>query len=266
MLVNQYGFYILHGGNMALSFFDRLYDGFRAEYFVMGELFGAGYEGFKLPADFGFDVLATNQKESSLGAPPVGRIIAPPYALQVKSRNITRTSFGDGPSGRPQAFLDFWITEKDFDLISAEQGGYLVCVISVAGADGEISGRNLLFWLHSSHLALLKERGYFVSQTPPFQHNQPYLRLKVCIRLLPTLDAKQLIDKLVEEGNVTAAGKQRLNQSLPDKLAVTWRGTEYLSLVRTARNDPNDEVVRQIPSELTSFSNLGMATNVSMPD
>lgn len=108
---------------MALSFFDRLYTGFRAEYFVMGELFGAGYEGFKLPADFGFDVLATNQKESSLGAAPIGRAIDPPYALQVKSRNILRTSFGDGPSGRPETFTEFWITERDFELISAEQGG-----------------------------------------------------------------------------------------------------------------------------------------------
>jgi hypothetical protein len=51
-----------------MDFFDRLYLGFEAEYYVMGQLFSAGYEGFKMPADFGFDILVTNQKEQSLNA------------------------------------------------------------------------------------------------------------------------------------------------------------------------------------------------------
>ncbi len=51
-----------------MNFFDRLYLGFEAEYYIMGQLYSAGFEAFKLPADFGFDLMVTNQKESSLGS------------------------------------------------------------------------------------------------------------------------------------------------------------------------------------------------------
>ena len=35
------------------EFFDRLYKGFEAEYLVMGRIYAAGLEAFKLPGDFG---------------------------------------------------------------------------------------------------------------------------------------------------------------------------------------------------------------------
>jgi hypothetical protein len=44
-----------------LQFFDRLYQGFEAEYMVAATMFGAGFEAFKLPGDFGFDLLVSNQ-------------------------------------------------------------------------------------------------------------------------------------------------------------------------------------------------------------
>ena len=46
-----------------MSFWDRLYKGLGAEYFITGELFMAGYEAFKLPADFGLDLIVTSQKQ-----------------------------------------------------------------------------------------------------------------------------------------------------------------------------------------------------------
>ncbi len=42
-----------------MEFFERLYRGFEAEHYVAGKLFSAGYEAFKLPADFGFDLMVT---------------------------------------------------------------------------------------------------------------------------------------------------------------------------------------------------------------
>ena len=50
-----------------MEFYESLYKGFEAEYYVAGKLFSAGYEAFKLPGDFGFDLIVTNQKEQTKG-------------------------------------------------------------------------------------------------------------------------------------------------------------------------------------------------------
>ena len=49
-----------------MEFFDSLYKGFEAEHYVAGKLFSVGYEAFKLPGDFGFDLIVANQKEQSM--------------------------------------------------------------------------------------------------------------------------------------------------------------------------------------------------------
>lgn len=249
---------------MTLSFFDRLYDGFRAEYFVMGELFGAGYEAFKLPADFGFDVLATNQMESTLGVVPKSRTIPPPYAFQVKSRNVPRSSFGGGPTGRPQAYVDFWISEREFGRICAESGGYLVCVVTIEGEDKELSGRNIFFWLHSTHLQRLKALGYFLSLEPPpsYNLNQAYLRLRVCVRLLPTIQTRQVIDTLRKDNHLTEEGETKLLALLPERLDSTVSGSEYFSLTRASKTESKQEVVRKLPNELSSFLTLGTSVGL----
>jgi hypothetical protein len=40
-----------------MGFFESLYKGFEAEHYVAGKLFSVGYEAFKLPGDFGFDLI-----------------------------------------------------------------------------------------------------------------------------------------------------------------------------------------------------------------
>lgn len=85
-----------------MEFFDRLY---------------LGFEAFKLPADFDFDILVTNQKEQFLKSNIKKRNIQPPYALQVKYRRIKETDFYDGPNGRPEARVNFPIKKQDVDLI-----------------------------------------------------------------------------------------------------------------------------------------------------
>jgi hypothetical protein len=79
-----------------MEFFEGLYKGFEAEYYVAGKLFSVGYEAFKLPGDFGFDLIVTNQKEQSIGPPRKGRLLEPPFAVQVKCRSLRPLDFQRG--------------------------------------------------------------------------------------------------------------------------------------------------------------------------
>lgn len=67
-----------------------LYQGFEAEYLVASGLFGAGLEAFKLPGDFGFDLLVSNQLQATQMASSPSKAndarSSFPYVLQVKSR------------------------------------------------------------------------------------------------------------------------------------------------------------------------------------
>jgi hypothetical protein len=76
-----------------MEFFEGLYKGFEAEYYVAGKLFSVGYEAFKLPGDFGFDLIVTNQKEQSIGPRQEGRLLEPPFAVQVKCRSLRPSDF-----------------------------------------------------------------------------------------------------------------------------------------------------------------------------
>lgn len=252
---------------MNSDFFDRLYSGFKSEYFIMGELFGAGFEGFKLPGDFGFDILATNQKEISFNHSSNGRNLNPPYVLQIKSKKIVRDQFkNDGPNKRPQAFVDFWLSKNNFGIIQSEKSGYLICVISIVGSDHEISRRNIYFWLHSEHLTYLLDKKYFTIQQPPFESNQSYYRIKVCIRLFPKVETKNLIENLFSSGHLNEEGKKNLIESLPDFLPAKWKASEYLGLTRQYKNDNNLEAVRILPEELLSVENLGKSISISLLD
>src|SRR4030042_1700389 len=100
-----------------MEFFESLYKGFEAEYYVAGKLFSVGYEAFKLPGDFGFDLIVTNQKELSMGPRQKGRLIEPPFAIQVKCRSLRSSDFQTAASGRDEARVSISIKKENLDLL-----------------------------------------------------------------------------------------------------------------------------------------------------
>lgn len=246
-----------------MDFFDRLYLGFEAEYYIMGRLFGAGYEAFKMPADFGFDILVTNQKEQSLKSKTKQRHIQPPYALQIKSRRVKKEDFYNGPNGRQKARVEFTIKKQDLDLIISQDNAYLVCVIYLSDSLGLITNKVIYFWLHSLHLQQIQSLGGFRQQPD----KQDIFELKSCIRLLPSVDTEKFIDEnLVDTGHLTEEGKKILLKEFPNTLNRNWNASEYISIVIPSQNkrssDPHHEVVKKIHSSLTNFGKLGMKAKV----
>lgn len=248
------------------DFFTRLYSGFEAEHFVTGKFFGAGLEAFKLPADFGFDLLVSNQKETSMGtAVPVKRTSPFPYAVQVKSRRITDVHFVEGPNGRPEAIINFKISSSEFELLSAEARSYLACVAFPPAKEISIADQVLYFWLSGFQLALLHKHMYLREVT---DNGKRQYELQVGFRFLPAQSRQSVLERLQKEGKLTADGAKDLEGILPAELRTGW-GTEYVALYRCpwSRSEGGYHGERTVAKQLKAchldLSHVG--TEVSFP-
>jgi len=243
-----------------MNFFDKLYLGFEAEHYIMGQLYGAGFEAFKLPADFGFDLMVTNQKELSLNTNSKKRGRNPPYALQIKSRRINPEKFYQGPNGRASANVEFSLSTKEFNLMLENSNAYLVCVIFFTNQQNKIHKRTIYFWLDSSHLSAIFSRGYIQ------KGQKDTFIIKANIRLLPMQKTNELLQPLVENGSLTKEGEKALTKILPSEVPVKYNASEYISLKRISKSEGYDEVTREIPSGLTKLANLGLKIAISSLD
>lgn len=248
-----------------MDFFDRLYLGFEAEYYVMGLLYGAGLEAFKLPADFGFDLMVTNQKELSVSKNQKQRENKPPYALQIKSRRLIAKDFYNGPNGRQSADITFSLSAKELNLLLETSNSYLVCVLFLATEANSLHKRTFSFWLESSHVKALLSRGYIQLDENMPEKKDGYF-IKTNIRLMPMQKVDKILENLVSKGNLTKEGEQILAKCLPAEVPVKDNAHEYISLKRPAKSEGYNEVTRAIPSGLSKLSNLGEKISISNLD
>jgi hypothetical protein len=236
-----------------MEFFERLYRGFEAEHYVAGKLFSVGYEAFKLPADFGFDLMVTNQKEQSMGLRQKGRLLEPPFAVQVKSRSLRSSDFQTAASGRDKAQFSISIKKEDLDLLVRTKRNFLVIVVFVQGDASRFEDRSIHFWFGSDHVNALLERGYFLPDEP----DRRVRNLKCSLRMFPMLFLENILDSLVSQNHLTQEGKRRLASELPERVPRNWNASEYVALARRAKNASDNLVWRQVPQELFDLRNMG---------
>lgn len=240
-----------------MSFWDDLYFGLGAEYLVTGELFMAGYEAFKLPADFGLDLVVTAQKDVSFRSGQAGA--RPPFVLQVKSRRVR--AFAENVMGRLEASASVFLKEDDWDLITRDGNAYLVCALIFTDDPNRLQSRWTYFWLHSSHLSELMERGYVAAVDDARTGRRKY-SLKVVLRLQATVALEDVLDDLVADRQLTKEGRRVLLDNFAEAVPTRWSTREYMALVRPSRGRSGGEVVRMIPPALTSFHNLGEEVSI----
>lgn len=240
-----------------MTYFNRLYLGFEAEYFVVSRLFAAGFETFKLPGDFGFDLIVGNIKERTFGGSstsPAGRF---PHFIQVKSRRLKRTAFREGPSGRPEADAKFNITPTGWNRLIQEDMASLVSVLFYQHPSHASQSMAAAFWLPAGQLDDLEQRGYFHEKQTTGDRE-----FIVRIRLMPTQERDALLESLVDNGDLTQSGRERLEQQLPAALPLQWRASPYLSLLRPDRSGAPGWIARQLIGTLTDLANVGTSVNV----
>ena len=236
-----------------MEFFDRLYRGFEAEHYVAGKLFSAGYEAFMMPGDFGFDLMVTNQKERSMGPRLRGRLLEPPFAVQVKSRRLMSSDFRPSTSGRDEAEVSISVKKEDLDLLVSTNHSFLVIVVFIQGDAKRFEDRIIHFWFGSTHVNALVEHGYFL----PDEKDRRLRKLMCGLRMFPMLVVESLLRTLVSQNHLTEEGRRLLLSEIPERVPRTWSASEYVALARKARDKTNDLVWRQVPKELCELSNMG---------
>lgn len=243
---------------MNADFFTRLYKGFRAEYVVMGELYGLGLEAFKLPGDFGFDLIATNLKEATDGETNRQRAIEPPYSLQIKSTAVASIEGNGGY--RTSADVQFYLKQSEIDLIIDSENAFFVFVIFIPNTDRLLNERHFCFWLHGSHVKKMLAQGYF---EPCVIGNHERLRLSAVIRFKPSRVLADLLNEM-PEGTITADGKKFLVETLPERVPLNWKAGEYVSLRRPSKTKPQEMVDSIVPTGMTSLRNLGVSIDMKL--
>ena len=243
-----------------MEFFESLYKGFEAEYYVAGKLFSVGYEAFKLPGDFGFDLIVTNQKELSVGPRQKGRLIEPPFAIQVKCRSLRSSDFQTAASGRDEARVSISVKKEDLDLLIGAKNNFLVIVLFVQGDASRIEDRTVHFWLGSDHINALIERGYFI----PDEADRRVRSLVCSLRMFPMLSVGDILDELMSKNHLTQEGKRLLASELPDRVPRNWNASEYVALAR--RTEDAKLVWRQVPQELFDLRNMGFDIGLGQLD
>lgn len=245
---------------MDSAFFTRLYKGFRAEYIVMGELYGIGMEGFKLPGDFGFDIIATNLKEATEGK-VIKRDIEPPYSLQVKSAQVY--NFVEVGEGRAEGECSFLLKHDEVPLIRDGENTFFVFVIFTPPTDGAINGRHFLFWMDGAHIAALEKRGYFEPCVIEDGNKKlKRLRLNAVVRLFPMLSLSNLLDSL-PDGSISPDARARLLNDIADRVPANKNASEYVSLKRHDLTNPaNKPVIKQVNPKLVGLKNLGQKFDI----
>ena len=236
-----------------MEFFERLYKGFEAEHYVAGKLFSVGYEAFMMPADFGFDLIVTNQKERSRGPRLKGRMVEPPLAVQIKSRRLMSSDFRSSTSGRDEAEVSISVKKEDLDLLVITNYSFLVIVLFIQGDAKRFEDRTIHFWFSSTHVNALVERGYFL----PDEKDRRVRKLMCGLRMFPMLVVESLLDTLVSQNNLTEEGRRVLLSEIPERVPRTWSASEYVALAPKARDKTDDLVWRQVPKELCELSNMG---------
>ena len=234
-----------------MEFFESLYKGFEAEYYVAGKFFSAGYEAFKLPGDFGFDLIVTNQKEQSKGPRQEGRLFEPPFAVQVKCRSLRSSDFQTAVSGRDEARVSILVEKKDLDLLISAERNFLVIVFFVQGDARRIEDRTVHFWLGSSHINALLEQRYFM----PDEADRRKRNLMCSLRMFPMLSIRDILDNLMSKNYLTQEGKRILTSGLPKRVPRNLNASEYVALARKVED--NKLVWRQVPQELFDLRNMG---------
>jgi len=271
------------------GFFDRLYQGFEAEYLVVSALFGAGLEAFKLPGDFGFDLLVSNQwqatkeKKPADDSPP--KHMPFPYVLQVKSRRARGEDLCFVESvDRHELEMIFSLKQEEFDLLVEDERAFLVCVLFMPRDQRKVSARPFTFWLQGKQLQAMRERQYL--QPAKDAHGRPMLQLHAVYRFLRLQQRDALTEemarilsplraKLESDSGLQSAFdeaiarcRSRMAEMLPDVLESNRSGAEYVSFRRRdwdreqARFTDTLTAAKMLDRRQTDMANIGMCPTV----
>ncbi len=256
---------------MNADFYQRLYYGLGVEYFVIAQLFSMGYEAFKIPADFGFDIMVYNQRERSFQN-NTNNNMQPrqkPKVIQVKSKLILPDDYceKDTPAGKRKSVIkDFYLNISEKEKLLNEKNSYLICCFKEKNDIGfEIKG---YFWLSNKHLKKLDEAGYI--RNLENDTNKVFIRAKFITQAFLDERYKELLPK-IKNSNLDEDTKNTLKWLIERTVnSINTNSSIYITLAREDRTpdefrtNPFDVWSDPLPDKLYSLKNLDMEIQLTL--
>ncbi|MEI2428853.1 hypothetical protein RDV84_24875 [Lysobacter yananisis] len=227
-----------------MAFFDRLYRGYSAEHWISGELFARSFEAFRLPADFGFDLVVTNQLKASKGEVEHADVF--PFAFQVKSRWVTAEQINTGANNRPQAEFAYRLKQSELELLEGHRNSAIAFVFYLTPQ----MQAPRMFVVHSRDLGTLKSDGFLREVKDGFE-------LLVRFHDLPLIGRDELIEELAKADHLSPEGMNKLRAKLPEWLPSTWNAHPYFCLAKDAEDGGKREwEFAMFCTDLSDFPNI----------
>lgn len=212
---------------MDAEFFERLYRSYLGEHLISGELFSRGLEVFRLPADFGFDLVVTNQFRASRGN--LEDASAFPFSLQVKSRWVKSEEVKDGPNNRPETEFFYRLKQSELDLFARHGNSAVAFVFHIVRPERSQPAR--YFLIHSRDFPVLQKQGFLRPA-----HGGGY-ELSVRFRDVPRGKRDSFVEDLLSSKQLTKKGANSLKKILPDSFKLQWNAKPYFQFAHAPRED-----------------------------
>jgi hypothetical protein len=223
-LWNQYN-------EMKINFFEQLYKGYSAEHFVCGQLSQMGFEVFRMPADFGLDLVVTNKFHNVTGNNKYNQMF--PFGLQVKSRWLKKQQVGKGPNGRPEVRVDFILTAEELNLLLEHQTTAIAFVTFMERTVFKF------FWVSSLNLKALYEKGFLRVENKKLILSVKYLER-------PRVTRDQFLSEFKTKFQNSESMVKYLEKHLPEKFYRNWNAEKYMRFARMGRDGVTQEVFKSV--------------------
>lgn len=240
---------------MNRDFFERLYQGYAAEHYVSSDLFRRGYEVFRLPADFGLDLVVTNQFMASGAQQESDEHF--PYAIQVKSRWLNGSSVFDSSTGRYRSRAVFYLSHDELELLLKTKNSGLALVTYIQADQGSAFIPRMLF-MTSKHIRQLLDEGFILA-------DREKKEIHIEFRLHPVQKRSDFINELMQKGSLNDDQIKHLNTELPDEFKRNWNAKDYVAVGRKYRITTEPGLAwKQIPLA-TDFSGFPYTEDINIP-
>jgi len=228
---------------MDASFFDRLYKGYAAEHLISSELYARSFEVFRLPADFGFDLVVTNSFRASAQQPKPEPAFQ--FCLQVKSRRLKPQDITPtGPNGRPEAKCAFWLSQREIDLLASHENAAVAFVMYFPDSQRHPPK---YFLVHARDIARLVRHRCLRPWSDGYE-------LAVAYFMRPQADLAQILDGLLSSCEITQAGADQLKKIVPATFDKNWNANPYLKFARDSHKAGDDRTVWRMMEPVTDFA------------
>lgn len=173
-------------GEIILMNIDNLFFGSGYENHAKGQLTKMGYEAFKMEADFGFDLLVTNNAKKNFK----GKINKDYCVFQVKAGVVYNwENYEQASSTRRKGIAEFYFSNEHLYNLLNEKNAFLLCYIVDPMECDSIIGH---FWLNNSHLK------YLMDQKNP-KYSSKWLWFNQTKKDYLTLRIKIVLEENIEE-------------------------------------------------------------------